>query len=251
MRTASHWPLTILWQICIICCTKLRKHFNAIVEVFYCFTVRLAWRCIRLHWRQKFFTYSAHAKQGGCRVRQQWEQGVRFWLFWPHWSRCHKIEMMQCALLYCDLWKQKLQHAAFLLPTLAPHPTELSKVFQVGCFNFAQMKASAELCTNKLSDAAAKSELKANCEIFDSELGWLRTLDGLADSCMSSGMSFWKGTESLANWLSPYTKRKTGVNEATIATSLCLISLEECMPRCHENNWTKAGWYPVRFSSLP
>jgi len=79
--------------------------------------------------------------------------------------------MMQCALFYCNLWKQKLQHAAFLLPTLAPHPTELSKVFQVGCFNFAQMKASVELCINMLSDAAAKSGLNANCEKFDSELG--------------------------------------------------------------------------------
>jgi len=57
------------------------------------------------------------------------------------------------------------------LPTLAPHPTELSKVFQVGCFNFAQMKASVELCINMLSDAAAKSGLNANCEKFDSELG--------------------------------------------------------------------------------
>jgi len=64
-----------------------------------------------------------------------------------------------------------LQHAVFLLLTLAPHPTELSKVFQVGCFNFAQMKVSVELCVNKLSDAAAKSGLKANCEKFDSELG--------------------------------------------------------------------------------
>jgi len=63
-----------------------------------------------------------------------------------------------------------LQHAAFLLPTLAPHPTELSKVFQAGCFNFAQMKASVELCINKLSDAAAKAGLKANCEKFGSEI---------------------------------------------------------------------------------
>jgi len=41
----------------------------------------------------------------------------------------------------------------------------------VGCFNFAQMKASVELCINMLSDVAAKSELKANWEKFDSELG--------------------------------------------------------------------------------
>jgi len=37
------------------------------------------------------------------------------------------------------------------------------------CIDFAQMKASVELCINKLSDATAKFELKANCEKFDSE----------------------------------------------------------------------------------
>jgi len=74
--------------------------------------------------------------------------------------------------------------------------TELSKVFQAGCFNLALMKASVELCINKLSDAAAKSELKASGEKFESELE-LRTVDGLADSCVSSGMAFWKGSERL------------------------------------------------------
>jgi len=49
--------------------------------------------------------------------------------------------------------------------------TELSKVFQAGCIDFAQMKAFVELCINKLSDAAAKCELKANREKFDSGLG--------------------------------------------------------------------------------
>jgi len=29
---------------------------------------RLAWRCIRLQWRQKVVSCSAHAKQGSCRV---------------------------------------------------------------------------------------------------------------------------------------------------------------------------------------
>jgi len=65
----------------------------------------------------------------------------------------------------------------------------------VGCFDFAQVKASVELCTNKLSDTAAKSDLKANFQKSDSELGELGTLDGLADSCVSSGMAFWKVTE--------------------------------------------------------
>jgi len=61
------------------------------------------------------------------------------------------------------------------------------------------MKASVQLCVNKLSYAAAKFEIKANYEKFDSELGELRTPDGLADSCASSGMTVWKGTERLAN----------------------------------------------------
>ena len=38
---------------------------------------------------------------------------------------------------------KKFQHSTFLLSTLAPHLTELSKVFQAGCFNLAQMKLGA------------------------------------------------------------------------------------------------------------
>jgi len=41
------------------------------------------------------------------------------------------------------------------------------------------------------------------------------------------------------------------MNEPTTTASLCSASQEECMVRCGENNWTKAGWYPVRFSSWP
>ena len=130
MRTTSLRPVTIPLEICTVWCTKLRKHFNAIMEeVFYCFitAIGFAWRYIRLQWRKKIC--SAHAKQGGCRVRQQWELGVRFWLLEPHWSSCQKIKMMLCALFYCDLWKQKFQHVAFLFRTLAPHLTEQGKVF--------------------------------------------------------------------------------------------------------------------------
>ena len=66
---------------------------------------------------------------------------------------------------------KNFRHGAFLLSTLPPHLAELSKAFQAGFFNFAQMKASVELCTNKLSDVAAKSELKTNCEKTSSCLG--------------------------------------------------------------------------------
>ena len=52
------------------------------------------------------------------------------------------------------------------------------------------MKASVELCIYKFSDAAAKSELKANCEKFDSELAERRTSDGSADSCVSIVVEF-------------------------------------------------------------
>jgi len=61
------------------------------------------------------------------------------------------------------------------------------------------MKASLELCINKLSDAATKSQLKAICEKFDGEFGESRTPGGLADSCVSSVIAFWKGTGRLAN----------------------------------------------------
>ena len=65
---------------------------------------------------------------------------------------------------------KKFQHGAFLCQHW--HLTELSKVFQLGCFAVAQVKASVELCINKLSDAAVKSELKSNCEKY--ELGNLQ-----------------------------------------------------------------------------
>jgi len=42
MRTASSRPTIFLLQICTVWCTKLRNHFNAIMEVFYCFTVAIS-----------------------------------------------------------------------------------------------------------------------------------------------------------------------------------------------------------------
>jgi len=122
---------------------------------------------------------------------------------------------------------KKIQHGAFLLSTLPPHLTELSEVFQAGCFNFAQIKASVELCINKLSDDAAKSELKATCQKFDSELEELRlvwqtrTLDSLANSCMSS---FRRAPN---DWQIDHPRiqngrEDTGVNEPTTGASPCL-----------------------------
>jgi len=141
---------------------------------------------------------------------------------------------VRCFTATCE--NKKCQHGAFLSSTLASPLTELSKVFQAGCFDFARMKSSVELCINKLCDAAAKSEFKANCEKFDSELYLPGTLDNLTALCVSSGMAFWKSAESFSKFTVPIHKRETGVNEPTTAASLCFVSQEECMPRCHENN---------------
>ena len=73
---------------------------------------------------------------------------------------------------------------------MTPHLTELTKVIQAGCFDFAQVKASLELCINKLSDATAKSELKAYCDKFDSELRELGTLHDWADSLRQVALRF-------------------------------------------------------------
>ena len=41
MGTASLQTVTVLPQICTVCCAKPGNHFNAIMEVFYCFTVAI------------------------------------------------------------------------------------------------------------------------------------------------------------------------------------------------------------------
>jgi len=41
---------------------------------------------------------------------------------------------------------------------LLPYLPEQSKVFQEGWFSFAQMKSSVDLCVDKLTDPAVKSE---------------------------------------------------------------------------------------------
>jgi len=41
MGTGSFRPFPMLLQICTVWCTKLRKHFHAIMEVFYSFTVAI------------------------------------------------------------------------------------------------------------------------------------------------------------------------------------------------------------------
>jgi len=54
----------------------------------------------------------------------------------------------------------KIQHDAFFSSALPLHLIKLNNVKQAGCFGFAQVKSSAELCINKLFDAAANPSLK-------------------------------------------------------------------------------------------
>ena len=114
IRTASLRPLTIPPQVCTVWCTKLWKRFHAIMEVFYCFTVAISLpgdaSCIKLQWRQKVGSCNAHAKQGGCRVRQQLELGVRLWLFGPHWSSCQKYRWCNVRCFTSTCKNKEFQH---------------------------------------------------------------------------------------------------------------------------------------------
>jgi len=195
MRTASLRPLTILPPICRVWCTKLQKHFNAISEVLYCFTIAIGLPGDALDYNDDKRSAVAARMQTrwlSCeaivRTNSARSEILAIWATLKLLSS-QKIKMMQyimcCFTATCK--NKKFQQGAFLLSTLAPHLTELSKVFQTRCFDFVQVKSSVELCINNLSDAAVKSELKANCEKFDSEFGERGTLDGLADSCVSRG----------------------------------------------------------------
>jgi len=97
-----------------------------------------------------------------------------------------------------------------LFVNIGTSPDETEQSYSGGMCDFAQGKASVELCINKLSDTAAKFELKTNCAKFDSELEELGTVDVLEDSGVSSGMGLWKGAERLANWSSPLPIYKNG-----------------------------------------
>ena len=103
------------------------------------------------------------------------------------------------------------------------------------------MKASVELCINKPSDAAAKSELKANCEKYGSEFGELGTPGGLADSfCQVS----WRFGRAPKNWQIDHPDTQQGRQELMhqlpeTGVSLCLTSQEECVRSSLKKDKTK------------
>ena len=131
-----------------------------------------------------------------------------------------------CAVLqYYGLKKQKISICCFLFLNIGTSRDRTEQSFQVVCFNLAQVKASVELCINKLSDAAAKSELEANCEKFDSDLGELGTLDGLADSCVKWHGAL-EGHRSISKLIVPIHKKEDR-NKWTNHRGISLLSLPE------------------------
>ena len=124
LASACYFPAADLYSRCL----KLRKHFNATVKVLYCFTVAISLpgAASDLQWRQKVGSCSAHGKQGGCRVF------VRFWLLGLRWSSCQKTKTMQCALLCCDFWKQKISTWCFGLVNIATSPDRTEESFSKG-----------------------------------------------------------------------------------------------------------------------
>ena len=117
----------------------VRNCESTLMQLWKCFTVSpLLSACLAMHqtirWRQKVGSCSAHAKQGVCCVKQLWELGVIFWVFGPHWSSGQKTKIMQCALFYCDLWKQKISTWCFPFVNVATLPGTTEQIFSGGMF---------------------------------------------------------------------------------------------------------------------
>jgi len=167
-------------------------------------------RSARLAMNQSTMKAKSRHLQRACKTRWLPSLGVRFWLFGPHWSHCQKIIMMHCAMFYCDFWKQKNSTWCFPFVNTATSITEQNwtKFFRWGVVTLHRWKLPQNCATISSLMPLLNPSLKllATCEKFDSKLGELRMPDGLADSCVSSGIAFWKGTERLANWSSPYTQ---------------------------------------------
>ena len=177
MRTASLRPLTIVPRFVQY---AVRNCESTLMQLCRCFTVSpLRSACLTVHQtttKKKVGSCSAHAKQCGCWERRQWELSEILAIRAALKQLVKK--MMQCTLFCCDLWKQNISTCCFRFFNTGASPDRTEQSFYAGCFNFAQMKASVQLCINKLSDAAAKSEIKANYEKFDSALGELKCIKG-------------------------------------------------------------------------
>jgi len=131
-----------------------------------------------------------------------------------------------CFTATCE--NKKIHYGAFLFLTLLSRLTELSKVFQAGCFNVAQMKASVELCTAKLSDAAAKTQLKADWERITNYGNLERWMVLVTRVCQGA----WRFARAPKGWRTDHPNTEKGDrSECTNYWGISLLSLHgKCAP---------------------
>ena len=148
-------------------CTKMWKHFNAITEVFYCFTVAIGLPGEASGCNEDERSSAAARMQN--KVVFEWgncaELGVRFWPFRPHWNSCEHAQLggghEGCVPHFFRQWRYNMPCSPTFFslgfnigftPSCSPHILQQNRAH------------GADLCITKLSDAVAKSELKADWE---------------------------------------------------------------------------------------
>jgi len=136
MHTASLRPQ-------LLCCHRFVQHGvgnceSTLMQLWKCFTVSpLRSACLPMH--QTTMKTKGRQLQRACKTR--WlssEATVRarsgILAIWPHWSSCWKIKMMQCALFYCDVWKQKISTWCFPFVNIGTSPDRTEQSLSGGIF---------------------------------------------------------------------------------------------------------------------
>jgi len=136
MHTASLRPQ-------LPCCHRfvqygVRNCESTLMQLWKCFPVSpLRSACLPMH--QTTMKTKGRQLQRACKTR--WlssESTVRarsgILAIWPHWSSCWKIKMMQCALFYCDVWKQKISTWCFPFVNIGTSPDRTEQSLSGGIF---------------------------------------------------------------------------------------------------------------------
>ena len=176
--------------------------------------------------------------QRACKTRLLWTEATvrarsEILGIWAALKQLSENKNDAMCIVLLRLMKTKISTWCFPFVNIATSPDRTDQSFS-GWITLYRWKLPQNCASISSVMPLLTPSFKHNCEMFDSELGELRTPDGLADTCVSSGMAFWKGTERLANWSSSCTERETGLNEPTTTASFCLVSQEDFMPRSAE-----------------
>ena len=133
MRMASLWPVGVLPQICTVWCTKLRKHFNAIIEVFHCFTVSpLRSACPGVH--QTTMKTKGRQLQRACKKRWLSSEATlrgrnEILVVWAALKQLSESSCQKCVLFYCDLRQQNISTWCFPFVNIATSPDRTVQSF--------------------------------------------------------------------------------------------------------------------------